>query len=63
VVPPPLFFVFLAGATAAYLALVELTKVVFYRVMTGRRPLPEVEKNLGPAPNNLRQADLPESRP
>jgi Mg2+-importing ATPase len=29
--PPPLFFVYLIGATAAYLALVEVTKVVFYR--------------------------------
>jgi Mg2+-importing ATPase len=38
VAPPPLFFVFLVGATLAYLGLVELTKVVFYRFMTGRRP-------------------------
>eukprot|EP01031_Cornospumella_fuschlensis_P045642 gene45642-55867_t len=28
--PPPLFYVFLAGATATYLALVELTKRLFY---------------------------------
>ena len=37
VTPPPLFFVFLIGATTAYLGLVEITKVVFYRFMTGRR--------------------------
>ena len=33
VAPPPLFFVFLIGATLAYLAIVEVTKRVFYRVM------------------------------
>jgi Mg2+-importing ATPase len=33
VVPPPLFFGFLIVATIAYLALVEVTKVAFYRVM------------------------------
>ena len=33
VVPPPLFFGFLIGATLAYLALVEVTKVAFYRGM------------------------------
>jgi P-type Mg2+ transporter len=37
VAPPPLFFVFLVGATTAYLGLVEITKVVFYRYMAGRR--------------------------
>ena len=37
VVPPPLFFVFLVAATTAYLGLVEVTKVLFYRYMTGRR--------------------------
>jgi Mg2+-importing ATPase len=37
VAPPPLFFVFLVGATTAYLGLVEVTKVVFYRYMTGHR--------------------------
>jgi Mg2+-importing ATPase len=31
--PPPMFFVFLVGATLAYLGLVEITKVVFYRFM------------------------------
>jgi len=31
VAPPPLFFVFLAAMTAAYLGLVELTKHLFYR--------------------------------
>ena len=31
VAPPPLFFVFLVGATAAYLGLVEITKGFFYR--------------------------------
>lgn len=33
VVPPPLFFVFLIVATLAYLALVEVTKVVFYNTL------------------------------
>ena len=37
VAPPPLFFVFLVGATTAYLGLVEITKVVFYRFMAGRQ--------------------------
>ena len=36
VAPPPLFFVFLISATAAYLALVEITKGFFYR-STARR--------------------------
>ena len=36
VAPPPLFFVFLVGATTAYLGLVEVTKVVFYRFMAAR---------------------------
>ena len=36
VVPPPLFFVFLIGATAAYLALVEVVKGFFYRFTAGR---------------------------
>jgi Mg2+-importing ATPase len=31
VAPPPLFFVYLIGATAAYLVLVEITKGFFYR--------------------------------
>jgi Mg2+-importing ATPase len=31
VAPPPFFFVYLIGATAAYLALVEISKVFFYR--------------------------------
>jgi len=31
VAPPPLFFVYLIGATAAYLALVEIAKDIFYR--------------------------------
>ncbi len=34
--PPPLFFVYLVGATLAYLALVEVTKGLFYRA-TARR--------------------------
>jgi hypothetical protein len=33
VAPPPLFFGFLIGATLAYIAIVEFTKRVFYRVM------------------------------
>ena len=36
VAPPPLFFVYLIGATAAYLALVEITKGFFYRSTAGR---------------------------
>jgi Mg2+-importing ATPase len=36
VAPPPMFYVFLVGATLAYLGLVEITKVLFYRFMTGR---------------------------
>jgi len=31
VAPPPLFFAYLVGATAAYLALVEIVKGIFYR--------------------------------
>jgi P-type Mg2+ transporter len=38
VAPPPLFFVFLIGATIAYLALVEITKRVFYHFTAGRSP-------------------------
>jgi Mg2+-importing ATPase len=36
VAPPPLFFVYLIGATLAYLALVEIAKGLFYR-FTARR--------------------------
>jgi Mg2+-importing ATPase len=36
VAPPPLFFVYLVAATAAYLALVEIIKDVFYRVVAAR---------------------------
>ncbi len=32
--PPPLFFAFLVGVTAAYLILVEVAKALFYRKMT-----------------------------
>jgi P-type Mg2+ transporter len=35
VAPPALFFAFLIGATLAYLLIVEITKVIFYRVMAG----------------------------
>ena len=35
VAPPPLFFVYLIGATAAYLVLVEITKRFFYRHAAG----------------------------
>ena len=35
--PPPLFFVFLAIATIAYLALVEISKIIFYRFMAWRQ--------------------------
>jgi len=34
--PPPLFFAYLVGATSAYLALVEIVKVYFYRTMAAR---------------------------
>jgi Mg2+-importing ATPase len=37
VAPPPLFFVFLVGATIPYLGIVEITKVLFYRFMAGRQ--------------------------
>jgi Mg2+-importing ATPase len=37
VAPPPLFFIYLAGATAAYLALVEICKAVFYRKIAPSR--------------------------
>ena len=36
VAPPPLFFLYLIGATLAYLALVEITKGVFYRFTAER---------------------------
>jgi Mg2+-importing ATPase len=36
--PPPLFFVYLIAATLAYLALVELAKVPFYRMLGRRTP-------------------------
>jgi Mg2+-importing ATPase len=35
VAPPPLFLVFLIGTTLAYLAIVEITKRIFYRAMAG----------------------------
>jgi len=37
VAPPPLFFIYLIGATALYLTLVEITKKVFYRYVHGRQ--------------------------
>ena len=40
VAPPPLFFVFLIGATLAYLAIVEITKHIFYRAMSVKPPQP-----------------------
>ena len=36
VAPPPLFFVFLVVTTFAYLALVEISKIVFYRFVSRR---------------------------
>ena len=33
VTPPPLFFAYVIGAALAYLALVEFTKMIFYRVL------------------------------
>lgn len=38
--PPPLYFVYLIGATLAYLALVEVTKSIFYRAKAKRRRRP-----------------------
>jgi P-type Mg2+ transporter len=37
VAPPPSFFLFLVGATAAYLTLVEIAKGLFYRTGAGKR--------------------------
>ena len=42
--PPPLFFVFLVGATTAYLGLVEVIKGVFYRATRGATPLPAEQR-------------------
>ena len=36
--PPPMFFVFLIAATAAYLALVEIAKGLFYRFAVAPPP-------------------------
>jgi Mg2+-importing ATPase len=36
VAPPPTFFLYLAAAVAAYLAVVEGAKRLFYRVYNGR---------------------------
>jgi Mg2+-importing ATPase len=36
VLPPPMFFVYLISATAAYLALVEIVKGLFYRYTAAR---------------------------
>lgn len=38
--PPPLFFAYLIGWTIAYLALVEMTKSILYRVTAGRSAQP-----------------------
>ena len=38
VAPPPMFFVFLVIATLAYLGLVEISKLLFYRFTSGTRP-------------------------
>ena len=35
--PPPLFFAFLVGATLAYLAIVEITKRIFYRAISAAK--------------------------
>jgi len=45
VVPPPMFFVFLTGATLAYLVLVEITKVIFYRLTVRHWPLLSVRRD------------------
>jgi Mg2+-importing ATPase len=36
VAPPPVFFAYLVGVTAAYLGLVEVTKRIFYRFGVAR---------------------------
>jgi Mg2+-importing ATPase len=41
--PPPLFFAYLMAATATYLAVVEITKRLFYRVVAGRLQPPALE--------------------
>jgi Mg2+-importing ATPase len=38
VAPPPLFLVYLVGATVAYLVLVEITKYFFYRSIVRSEP-------------------------
>jgi Mg2+-importing ATPase len=45
VAPPPLFFVFLIGATVAYLAIVEIVKRLFYRSI--RSQAPSLPRNKG----------------
>ena len=47
VAPPPLFFVYLVGATIAYLALVEVTKGIFYRATSSRLPQSTMAIDLG----------------
>jgi Mg2+-importing ATPase len=37
VAPPPMFFVFLISATLAYLAIVQITKRIFYRATSVAR--------------------------
>ena len=50
VAPPPLFFVFLISATAAYLVLVEITKSFFYRSTTGHTAEPALDAGGDAAP-------------
>jgi P-type Mg2+ transporter len=66
VAPPPLFFVFLVGATLAYLAIVEVTKRVFYRVMVARSPRLEIiahttVPNKAPTPAVIPIASAPQN--
>jgi Mg2+-importing ATPase len=44
--PPPLFFVFVIGAAAAYLALVEITKGFFYGSAGNAGPRPSLSEQL-----------------
>jgi P-type Mg2+ transporter len=64
--PPPLFFVFLVGATLAYLAIVEITKRVFYRVMAAPSPRHETMAyttvpNKAPTPVVIPMANAPQN--
>jgi Mg2+-importing ATPase len=66
VAPPPLFFGFLIGATLAYIAIVEFTKRVFYRVMAPTSPRLEtiahiIVPNKAPTPAVMPIASAPQN--